>query len=71
MAVDVGTEKGQLVFGDPRELFENALDSDFDVAPDGQYFLMTDRRPKPPAVTQLNLILNWGDELKRLVSTDN
>ncbi len=71
MAVDVGTEKGQLIFGNPRVLFETALDSDFDVAPDGEHVQMTDLRPMPPAVTQLNLILNWGEELKRLVSTDN
>ena len=71
MAVDVGTEKGQLIFGKPRVLFETALDSDFDVAPDGQHFVMVDRPPSPPPVTQLNLILNWGEELKRLVSSEN
>ena len=71
MLVDVGTQKGQLTLGSPRVLFETALDADFDVAPDGEHFLMADRRPSPPTVTQLNLILNWAEELKRLVPTDN
>ena len=71
MLVDVGTERGQLNFGKPRVLFESAFHPDFDVAPDGEHFVMADRPPSRPAVTQLNLILNWGEELKRLVSTDN
>ena len=71
MLVDVGAENGELTLGKPRVLFESAFDPDFDVAPDGQRFVMADRRPRPPPVTQLNLILNWGEELKRLVPTEN
>ena len=60
MVVDVGTDRGQLTLGKHTVLFESA-----------QHFVMADRPPTPPPVTQLNLIVNWGEELKRLVPTDN
>jgi serine/threonine-protein kinase len=57
--------------GQPRELFagryETAPDTNYDVTRDGQQFLMVkDTEPQGP-ITQLNVILNWSEELKRLV----
>ena len=40
---------------------------DFDVSPDGEHFVMV---RKAGRVTHLNVILNWFDELERLVPTD-
>ena len=41
----------------------------YDVAPDGQRFLMI--KQELAERTQINVILNWFEELKRLVPTDN
>jgi len=39
----------------------------YDIAPDGQRFLML-RAPKPePPFTQMHVVLNWIEELKRRV----
>jgi len=40
----------------------------YDISPDGQRFLMIKREQAP---AQINIILNWFEELKRLVPTDN
>jgi eukaryotic-like serine/threonine-protein kinase len=51
----------------PRQLFrEPALESGFDVAPDGR-FLAIKQHPQPP--TELILVQNWFDELKARVPT--
>ncbi len=45
--------------------------SNYDVSPDGQRFVMVkegDQESEPP---QINVILNWFEELKRLVPTGN
>jgi len=40
----------------------------YDISPDGQRFLIpVFPAIKPVEVTQLNLVLNWFEELKRLV----
>ena len=60
--------------GPPRMLFEGqyntvALSRSYDVAPDGR-FLMILRKDRPPAkVTQMILVQNWFEELKRRVPT--
>ncbi|TDI36827.1 MAG: serine/threonine-protein kinase [Acidobacteria bacterium] len=41
----------------------------WDVAPNGERFVMT--RPVNDSRPQINVILNWFDELERLVPTDN
>ncbi len=57
-----------------RVLFEGRYDSvmwgeaDYDVSPDGQRFLMIRSEAHPPA-TELRLVMNWHEELKRLVPT--
>ena len=61
-------------FGAPIRLFDrsNFLLSyrfrTYDVAPDGKRFLMIQRDPAS-VPRQLNVILNWPEELKRLVPT--
>ena len=43
-------------------------EADYDVSPDGQRFLMIRSEGHPPA-TELRLVMNWHEELKRLVPT--
>jgi Tol biopolymer transport system component len=73
MAVDIATQPSFAV-GKPRVLFEGryeptpATSPNYDVSPDGQRFLML----KPAealegAPTQINVVLNWFEELKRRV----
>jgi len=72
LAVDVTTH-GRFEFGTPRLLFEgpyrlNGLDSrDYDVTRDGQRFLML-KDETQPIPSQLNVVLNWHEDLKRAVT---
>jgi eukaryotic-like serine/threonine-protein kinase len=75
MAVDISTQPG-FVAGKPRQLFErhymmNPLARpDYDVSPDGQRFLMLEPvEQEQMGPTQINVVLNWTEELKRLVPT--
>ena len=62
----------------PRLLFEGSFElsspnfRDWDISPDGQRFVMlqTDDQEQLSS-TQLTVVLNWFEELKRLVPTDN
>jgi len=40
----------------------------YDLAPDGERFLMLEKEPEPP-ITQVNVILNWFGELQQRVPT--
>ena len=42
----------------------------YDVSADGQRFLMVKETEQATAATQINVVLNWFEELKRLVPTD-
>ena len=42
----------------------------YDVAPDGQRFLMMKRVDSTPT-RSIHIVLNWHEELERLVPTDN
>ena len=73
MAVDVTTQPSFAV-GKPHMLFAGPYEPapltnpDYDVSPDGQRFLMlkpADQAEASP--TQINVVLNWFEELKRLV----
>ena len=75
MAVDIATQPSFTV-GKPRILFEGqyqptpTTSPNYDVSPDGQRFLML----KPSAAaeaapTQINVVLNWFEELKQKVPT--
>ena len=76
MVVDVEIE-GDLTLGEPRLLFEESFaDPDhpyrfYDVAPDGQHFVMIEDGESQPAPIQLILVQNFGEELKRLVPTND
>jgi serine/threonine-protein kinase len=73
MAVEVDTKSGFSV-GTPRMLFEGAylptpfVVPDYDVSPDGRRFLMLKpAETQISALTQINVVLNWFEELKRRV----
>ncbi|MBI4442774.1 MAG: PD40 domain-containing protein [Acidobacteria bacterium] len=70
MVVDVQIEP-TFHAGKPRLLFEGnywlQIDlTDYDVTADGQRFLMLKPSERPPA-TQVNVVLNWFEDLKRRV----
>jgi len=76
MAVAIETEP-ELSVGTPRTLFEGRFlavgdeaGSTYDISPDGQRFLMI-KREQDLVPTELIVVLNWFEELKRLVPTDN
>jgi len=75
MAVEIATQPG-LALGKPRMLFEGqymptqGTSPNYDVSIDGQRFLMlkyTDQERAAP--TQINVVLNWFEELKQKVPT--
>jgi eukaryotic-like serine/threonine-protein kinase len=75
MAVEVTTQPG-FAASTPRMLFEGRYEfppvplHNFDVSPDGQRFLML--KPSEQAMaapTQINVVLNWFEELKQKVPT--
>ena len=75
MAVDIATQPG-FVAGKPRLLFEGRYEpapvpiANYDVSPDGQRFLMINPSEQVQAApTQINVVLNWSEELKQKVPT--
>jgi hypothetical protein len=76
MVVDVQTQP-TFTAGRPRPLFEmstsllsTSLPSTFDVTADGQHFLMIKQSELELPATHLNIVLNWDQELLRLVPTN-
>ena len=77
IAVDITTEP-TFSAGTPRLLFEGnyqvstAVIANYDITPDGQRFLMIqDGEEQEGAATQINVVLNWFEELKQKVPTGN
>jgi eukaryotic-like serine/threonine-protein kinase len=75
MAVDIATLPS-FAAGKPRVLFEGPYmptpltTTNYDVSPDGQRFLMIKPTEQAQAApTQINVVLNWFEELKRRVPT--
>jgi serine/threonine-protein kinase len=75
MAVDITTQPG-FAAGKPRMLFEGQYrptpltNPNYDVSPDGQRFLMVKPSEQEQAApTQINVVLNWFEELKQKVPT--
>jgi serine/threonine-protein kinase len=72
MAVDIATQPS-FAAGKPRMLFEGqyvptpATAPNYDVTPDGQRFLMLKPVEQAAGPTQINVVLNWFEELKRRV----
>ncbi len=75
MAVEITPGPG-LTAGVPRLLFERTellvgtLSPGIDVSLDGQRFLMIQAIEPEEVATQINVVLNWFEELKRLVPTN-
>ena len=75
MAVEITTEP-TFSAGTPSILFEGAfrrgsvLRADYDIAPDGQRFVML-QQGGTDALTQINVVLNWFEELMQRVPTGN
>jgi len=73
----IQTQGQTLTARSPRVLFEGQYVSHsqppgfqyYDISPDGKRFLML--KEVTPEATQINVVLNWFEELKRLVPTDN
>jgi hypothetical protein len=75
MVVDITTQPSFSV-GKPKLLFEGPYEPTpatfpyYDVSPDGQRFLMLKpAESAETAPTQINVVLNWFEELKRRVPT--
>jgi hypothetical protein len=75
MNVDIATQH-DFTAGKPRMLFEGRYEPtpgtlpNYDVSPDGLRFLMVKPSEQTStAPTQINVVLNWTEELKRLVPT--
>jgi serine/threonine-protein kinase len=72
MAVDIDTQPG-FTAGKPRMLFEGpyeptwATNPNYDVSADGKRFLMVKASEQEQASTQINVVQNWFEELKRRV----
>jgi eukaryotic-like serine/threonine-protein kinase len=76
MAAAVQTQKSTFVAARPKLLFEGHYETDvypsyanYDVGLDGQRFLMIKTSEEERAATQINVVLNWFEELKRRVPT--
>jgi Tol biopolymer transport system component len=75
MAVDIATTPA-LVAGSPHVLFEGAYEPTltgpvgFDVSRDGQRFLRVQTVGAQPPTDRIHVVLNWFEELKRLVPTN-
>ena len=67
MVVDVATRPTFRV-GTPRALFKGGSQfSTYDVSSDGRRFLTIQRTEPQEAGPQIQVVLNWTEELKRLV----
>jgi hypothetical protein len=73
MMVAAVETKAAFAAANPKLLFEgqyatafSPLDRDYDVSSDGQRFLMIKASEEESGATQLNVVINWSDELRRL-----
>ncbi len=72
MVVDITTEPS-ISAGTPKLLFEGTFQgatlsrANYDVTPDGQRFVMIQAVEPEQAPTQINVVLNWFEELKQRV----
>ena len=77
MAVETTTQPS-FSAGKPRMLFEGpyfttvfpTMTAAYDVSADGQRFLMVKETEQATSPTQINVVLNWFEELKRRVPTN-
>jgi serine/threonine protein kinase/Tol biopolymer transport system component len=77
IAVAIATEAG-FVAGKPTPLFEGNYASglagwvraNYDVSKDGRFLMIKPANQGREPLTQINVVLNWSEELKRLVPTN-
>jgi len=67
MAVPIRAAGDEIDVGDPKILFENRHILLFDVARDGDRFLVAED-PNPGAQSRLDLVVNWFAEVERKVA---
>src|SRR5262249_31840105 len=76
MAVDIDIGRGAFKAGSPHALFEGKFEfrpggplaeANYDVAPDGQRFLMIKTYGQTESAAQLHVVTNWFEELKQKV----
>ena len=73
-AVEITTEP-TFSAGSPKLLFEGTFQmailsrANYNVAPDGQRFVMIQENDPDSAAAQINVVLNWFEELKQRVPT--
>ena len=79
MVSSIQTSERTLTRGKPEVLFEGSYVYThaastgmqyYDISPDGQRFLMMKEGDLPETQDQINVVLNWFEELKRLVPTN-
>ena len=72
MVVGIKTEP-TFTAGSPVVLFTGRYSTgavrNYDISPDGQRFLMIKEADEEEGQGQINVVLNWFEELKRLVPT--
>jgi WD40 repeat protein len=76
MAVEIATQpsfsagKSKMLFAGQYQASPSPVpNANFDVSPDGQRFLMVKPGGQDQAATQINVVLNWFEELKQKVPT--
>ncbi len=75
MSADIAT-RPSFAAGTPKMLFEGQYQllelstPNYDVSPDGQRFLMLKPAEQAESATQINVVLNWFEELKQKVPTE-
>ncbi len=78
MVVPIQVTDQALNAGSPRVLFEGSYASHanppgiqyYDISPDGNRFLMMREGDLPATQAQIRIVLNWFEELRRLVPTN-
>jgi Tol biopolymer transport system component len=71
MSVAILEDSGTLpALGQEQVILDMTGIESFDISPDGQTFAVS-RFPEESAPREINVVLNWFEELKRLVPTDN
>jgi len=66
MATSIVTQP-ELIADRPHVIFKGRYEGTFDISPDAQRFLLIKSQTQEGSATQVNLGLNWLDELKRLL----
>lgn len=77
MAVSIGTQSGfnastpKLLFAESQPFVRTAgrIGYDYDVSPDGQHFIILMAGKEEQSASQINVVLNWFEELKQKVPT--